>query len=97
MSQNQNTNQNTAQQTGVAQQTGAQNTASRAANATITAAPTGGNNTAAANATSSVSIPSDAADGWIDMKQPPQVGSSSYYKIAPSEFITFKWNMTSVL
>lgn len=68
-------------------------------NATPTAS---GNSTVSAGAggnstnSSSISIPQTAAAGGITLLQPPQSGSASYFKIAPSETITFKWNMTAL-
>lgn len=43
-----------------------------------------------------VLIPATAAAGGISMTQPPQT-ATSFYKIAPSQVITFGWNMTSVI
>jgi hypothetical protein len=61
-------------------------------NATVSGGA-GGNGT---NSSTSVSIPMTAAAGGITMMEPAQTGSASYYKIAPSETITFKWNMTDL-
>lgn len=44
-----------------------------------------------------VSIPQTAAAGAIVMTQPPQTGAQSFYKIAPSQPITFGWNFTAVI
>ncbi|RSH86384.1 uncharacterized protein EHS24_004634 [Apiotrichum porosum] len=84
------------------------NTASASASASASAAASGnstisasasGNSTASASATNSTtsSIPATAAPGYLEMVVPPQDGSTSYYKIASADYITFKWNMTSVL
>ncbi|KDR65789.1 hypothetical protein GALMADRAFT_148373 [Galerina marginata CBS 339.88] len=43
-----------------------------------------------------VFIPQTAAAGGITITQPPQT-ATSFYKIAPSQPITFAWNMTSVI
>lgn len=47
--------------------------------------------------TSTVSVPQTAAAGGLLFTQPPQTAAASYYKIAPSNPITFGWNFTSVL
>ncbi|KIM38051.1 hypothetical protein M413DRAFT_76391, partial [Hebeloma cylindrosporum] len=44
-----------------------------------------------------VSIPATAVIGGITITQPEQQTASAFYKIAPGEFITFGWIMTSVL
>ncbi|KAJ3505296.1 hypothetical protein NLJ89_g7495 [Agrocybe chaxingu] len=41
-------------------------------------------------------IPQTAAAGGITITQPPQT-ATSYYKIAPSQTITFAWNFTDVI
>lgn len=41
-------------------------------------------------------IPSTAPAGSLSITQPPQT-ATSYYKIAPSNTITFGWNFTDVL
>ena len=41
-------------------------------------------------------IPQTAPAGGITITQPPQT-ATSFYKIAPSQPITFAWNMTSVI
>ncbi|EGO05355.1 hypothetical protein SERLA73DRAFT_174471 [Serpula lacrymans var. lacrymans S7.3] len=41
------------------------------------------------------SIPATAGVGAISITQPP-MQSTSYYKIAPSEYITFGWNFTDL-
>ncbi|PPQ90789.1 hypothetical protein CVT25_012618 [Psilocybe cyanescens] len=43
-----------------------------------------------------VFIPQTAAAGALSITQPPQT-ATSFYKIAPSQPITFGWNMTAVL
>lgn len=42
------------------------------------------------------SIPQTAAAGSLVITQPPQ-SSTSYYKIAPSQLITFGWNYSDVI
>ncbi|KIM22017.1 hypothetical protein M408DRAFT_333135 [Serendipita vermifera MAFF 305830] len=51
----------------------------------------------AATPTPTVSIPQTAAAGGLLFTQPPQTAAASYYKIAPSNPVTFGWNFTSVL
>ena len=62
-----------------------------------TASATGSSSgTASATATSSkVTIPANAAPGQIVFTQPP-LQSTSYYKIASGEYITFGWNFTQL-
>ncbi|TFK63583.1 hypothetical protein BDN72DRAFT_872269 [Pluteus cervinus] len=58
-----------------------------------------GNGNASSQASSSSSglfIPATAAAGGLTITQPPQT-ATSFYKIAPSQVITFGWNMTSVI
>ncbi|KAL1410785.1 hypothetical protein Q8F55_001727 [Vanrija albida] len=50
-----------------------------------------------ASSTSTSSIPDSVPAGGILMIDPPNTASSSYYKIHPSEFITFRWNFTSLV
>lgn len=45
---------------------------------------------------SSIRIPQSAPAGGVTITQPPQT-ATSYFKIAPSQAITFGWNMTSVI
>jgi hypothetical protein len=45
---------------------------------------------------STSSIPQTAAAGGLTITQPPQ-SATSFFKIAPSQFITFAWNFTSLL
>jgi len=45
---------------------------------------------------SSINIPATAAAGGLTITRPPQT-ATSYYKIAPSNSITFGWNFTSLL
>ncbi|EDR06886.1 uncharacterized protein LACBIDRAFT_250934 [Laccaria bicolor S238N-H82] len=52
--------------------------------------------TQAPSSSSQLIIPQTAAAGGITITQPPQ-SATSFYKIAPSNLITFAWNMTSVL
>lgn len=61
--------------------------------------PSGTNSSTSAAPTSSQSvvlIPPNAPAGGILMTQPPQT-AVSFYKIAPSQTVTFGWNFTSVL
>ena len=44
-----------------------------------------------------LTIPATAAAGALVFTQPPQTAAASFYKIAPSQPITFGWNFTSVL
>jgi len=44
----------------------------------------------------SVSIPATAAAGGVTILQPANSAAASFYKIAQNEFITFKWNLTSL-
>lgn len=44
-----------------------------------------------------VSVPETAAAGGLLFTQPPQTAAASYYKIAPSNPVTFGWNFTSVI
>ena len=55
-------------------------------------------NTASASASSSsvLRIPASAPAGLITVVQPP-ASLTSYYKIAPSNFVTFAWNFSYVL
>ncbi|KAG8833151.1 hypothetical protein FRC17_011271, partial [Serendipita sp. 399] len=41
-------------------------------------------------------IEQTAPGGLLSFTQPPQTAALSYYKIAPSNLITFGWNFTSV-
>lgn len=45
---------------------------------------------------SQIFIPQTAAAGGVLITQPPQ-SSTSFFKIAPSQPVTFAWNMTSVI
>ncbi|PCH45084.1 hypothetical protein WOLCODRAFT_27226 [Wolfiporia cocos MD-104 SS10] len=47
------------------------------------------------SSSSSISIPATAAAGGLTITKPPQT-ATSYYKIAPSNTITFAWNFTSL-
>ncbi|KAL4067246.1 hypothetical protein V8B97DRAFT_943023 [Scleroderma yunnanense] len=61
-----------------------------------TTAPSSSTGTGSATATSSkVTIPANAAPGEIIFTQ-PLVQSSSYYKIASGEYVTFGWNFTQL-
>ncbi|EKM56915.1 uncharacterized protein PHACADRAFT_254304 [Phanerochaete carnosa HHB-10118-sp] len=46
--------------------------------------------------TSTISIPQTAPAGGLTITQPPQT-QTSYFKIAPSDTITFAWNFTYLL
>jgi len=48
------------------------------------------------SSTSAIQIPQTAPAGGLTITQPPQT-ATSFYKIAPSQFITFAWNFTYVL
>ena len=62
----------------------------------ITSATRSSSGTASATATSSkITIPANAAPGQIVFTQPP-LQSSSYYKIAPGEYVTIGWNFTQL-
>ncbi|KAI0367166.1 hypothetical protein BV20DRAFT_574988 [Pilatotrama ljubarskyi] len=50
----------------------------------------------ASQSSSAVNIPQSAPAGGLTITQPPQT-ATSYYKIAPSNTITFAWNFTDVL
>ena len=54
------------------------------------------NQAPSSSSSSQLIIPQTAAAGGITITQPPQT-ATSFYKIAPSNLITFAWNMTSVL
>ncbi|KZT10506.1 uncharacterized protein LAESUDRAFT_721885 [Laetiporus sulphureus 93-53] len=47
------------------------------------------------SSSTSVDIPSTAADGALTITQPPQT-ATSYFKIAESNTITFAWNFTNL-
>lgn len=49
-----------------------------------------------ASNSSTLSIPQTAAAGGITITQPPQT-STSFFKIAQGQYITFAWNFTSLL
>jgi hypothetical protein len=56
-----------------------------------------GTQSVSANATSSSSsIPQSAPAGILTITQPPQQ-STSYYKVAQNQFITFGWNFSYIL
>ncbi|KAF8800834.1 hypothetical protein BYT27DRAFT_7235948 [Phlegmacium glaucopus] len=64
---------------------------------TQTPAPSSSRPTASTNSsTSFFVIPQTAPAGGLTITQPPQT-ATSFYKIAPSQPITFGWNMTSVI
>ncbi|OBZ78123.1 hypothetical protein A0H81_02280 [Grifola frondosa] len=86
----------------MSQSQNASSTAS-AQNTTVSGSTTQ-NNTSTANTSSSgsasssstLNIPSSAPAGGLTITQPPQT-ATSFYKIAPSNTITFAWNFTDVL
>jgi hypothetical protein len=63
--------------------------------ASATSASGGGGSGTTSASTSRLSIPPTAAAGGITITQPPQ-GATSFFKIAPSQAITFAWNFTSL-
>lgn len=52
---------------------------------------------ASTSSNSSISIPDSVPAGGIIMIDPPNTASQSFYKIHPSEYITFRWNLTSLV
>ncbi|KAL7424512.1 hypothetical protein Q5752_000196 [Cryptotrichosporon argae] len=71
--------------------------ASASRSGSITASASASGSAAASSSNSStVSVPQTAADGGISMVQPASTGSASFYKIASADYITFKWNFTSL-
>ncbi|KAH9985662.1 hypothetical protein BJV74DRAFT_946212 [Russula compacta] len=52
--------------------------------------------TSSSAANSTVSIPQSAPAGLLTITQPPET-TVAFYKIAPSQFITFAWNFSYVL
>ncbi|KAG6334996.1 hypothetical protein ID866_4097 [Astraeus odoratus] len=81
--------QQTSSQTGT--QTAQSQTGTQTANGTQTA--TGTSNT---TFNAMPTIPQSAPAGLLTITQPPQQ-STSYFKIAPSQFITFGWNFSYIL
>lgn len=61
-----------------------------------TPVPTNGASSSS-NPGSFVSIPATAAVGVVSFTQPPQTGAQSFYKIAPSQTITFGWSFSGVI
>ncbi|KAF5380764.1 hypothetical protein D9757_007085 [Collybiopsis confluens] len=55
-----------------------------------------GSNSASASRTSSSSIPQSAPAAILSLTQPPQV-STSFFKLASGELITFGWSFSGVL
>lgn len=47
------------------------------------------------SSSSMISIPQSAPAGGITITQPPQT-ATSYFKLAPSQIVTFAWNFTSL-
>jgi len=64
--------------------------------ASAAASASGSASAARASNTTSISIPATAAAGGVTILQPANTASASFYKIAENEFITFKWNLTSL-
>jgi len=56
-----------------------------------------GAQSSSAPSSTTVSIPQTAAAGGLTFTQPPQTAAASFFKIAPSQPITFGWNFTSLL
>ena len=54
-----------------------------------------GSNSGGGSSSTSVDIPATAPAGGLSITQPPQT-ATSYYKIAPSQNVTFGWNFTSL-
>ncbi|KAG8982438.1 hypothetical protein FRB90_006790 [Tulasnella sp. 427] len=67
-----------------------------ASSGTGSATASGATGSASVTGSSTLSIPQTAAAGGIFMTQPPQTANPSFYKIAPSNIITFAWNYTSL-
>ncbi|KAJ2917048.1 hypothetical protein MD484_g3363, partial [Candolleomyces efflorescens] len=55
----------------------------------------GDNNDNAPTTTSQITIPATAPEGQIVITQPPQT-ATSFYKIAPSNLVTFGWNTSYI-
>ncbi|KAF8579666.1 hypothetical protein K439DRAFT_1416093 [Ramaria rubella] len=55
-----------------------------------------GSNAPASSTPAPISIPQTAPAGGVQFTRPAQTAAASYYKIAPSELITFGWNLTSL-
>ncbi|KAG8761585.1 hypothetical protein FRC14_002772 [Serendipita sp. 396] len=51
---------------------------------------------AASSSTTTPPVEQTGAAGLLSFTQPPQTAALSYYKIAPSNSITFGWNFTSM-
>ena len=66
---------------------------SSAQNSSSTAANT--SSSQGSSSSSTLSIPQTAAAGGLTITKPPQ-SSTSYFKIAPSNVVTFAWNFTSL-
>ena len=67
------------------------------ANPQQTPAPSASGTTSGSASTNSTSrIPQSAPVGILTITQPPQT-ATSFYKIAPSQLITFAWNFSSIL
>ena len=52
-------------------------------------------NSGGGSSSTSIDIPATAPAGGLTITQPPQT-ATSYYKIAPSQNVTFGWNFTSL-
>ncbi|EPS93976.1 hypothetical protein FOMPIDRAFT_1055496 [Fomitopsis schrenkii] len=55
----------------------------------------GSNTDSGGSSTTSIDVPATAPAGGLTITQPPQT-ATSYYKIAPSQNVTFGWNFTSL-
>ncbi|KAG8893362.1 hypothetical protein FRC00_010643 [Tulasnella sp. 408] len=68
----------------------------QASSGSVAGSATGSVVSGSGTGSSTLSIPQTAAAGGIFMTQPPQTANPSFYKIAPSNIITFAWNYTSL-
>lgn len=75
-------------------QTGTQTASQQSQTGTQTGTQTQSNSTSTGNAMPT--IPQSAPAGIITVTQPPQQ-STSYFKIAPSQYITFGWNFSYII
>lgn len=72
-------------------------TSTSVVSATTTASAGSSSTSSGSNsASSTLSIPQTAAAGGVTLTQPPQL-STSFFKIASGQLVTFGWNFTSVL
>jgi hypothetical protein len=73
-----------------------QNTASQnSQNSQSTQNSQGNSQTSGGSSTTRLTIPQTAAAGGLTITQPPQT-ATSFFKVAPSQIITFAWNFTSL-